>query len=360
VAGKSGPGAVVFAAREHVVYAEFSLASDIVYEAAPATSDRKKLFEIPHAREFGIVPSMSPDGRSFAYTVLPPETLAPAPDSPADLWLASVDGAAPALIGRGFDLRVRPIWSPDGTRVLVRRSGAVLAPGPSVSPTAAPVPGSAATAPEGPYELVLVELATAVVSPLLSSDEALFPVGFTPDLSAVYYTSVSTAGSDLNRLDLASGNSVVAAHLSDEISRDWTLSPDAARLAFVTLAPDGGRISSSVRVLDIATGETLSSALLADEFGPSWSPSGELTYGRLTGSPSTTAIVVANGAINGPLRGFDVPLAWSRSGASIAVRTFGGASVSAPGRASLSVLTPRGDRRAIANGEVTFIGWTYR
>jgi len=354
----SGPGAAAFTAREHVVYAQFGLASDIIYATAAAdSSDRQKLLEIPHAREFGIVPSMSPDGRAFVYTVLPPETVAPAPDSPADLWLASLDGAGPALIGRGFDLRVRPVWAPDATRVVARRSGVVLAPGPA---PAALGPGSAFSTTDGPYELVLVRLATGAVSPLVSSEDALFPVGFTPDGLAFYYTSISLDGSDLNRLDLASGASVLAAHLSDDISRDWALSPDGGRLAFVTLAQYGARTSSSVHVRDIATGETVTSVLPADEFGPSWSPAGDLTYGRLTGSRSTTAVVVAGGAIAGPARGFDVPLAWSGSGASIAVRTFDGLSVSAPGRATLSVLTPGGARRAIASGEVTFIGWTYR
>ena len=60
-----------------------------------------------------------------------------------------------------------------------------------------------------------------------------------------------------------------------------------------------------------------------------------------------------------PARGFDLPLAWSRSGSNIAVRSFDGTSVTAPGDATLSVVTLGGSRQVIAHGEVTFIGWTY-
>jgi hypothetical protein len=59
-------------------------------------------------------------------------------------------------------------------------------------------------------------------------------------------------------------------------------------------------------------------------------------------------------------KGFDVPLGWSRSGAAIAVRSFDGSSISAPGNARLDVLAANGARKTIATGEVTFIGWTYR
>ena len=55
---------------------------------AGAATSRTKLLSVPHAPEYGVIPSLSPDRRSVAYTVLPPETPAPGPDAPAELWVA--------------------------------------------------------------------------------------------------------------------------------------------------------------------------------------------------------------------------------------------------------------------------------
>jgi dipeptidyl aminopeptidase/acylaminoacyl peptidase len=325
-----------------VVFAQFGLDADIIYEApASEPSDRRKLFEIPHAREFGMIPAIAPDGRRLAYTALSAETAAPTPESPAELWLAGIEAdATPRRLGEGFDLLAPPVWSPDGRSLILRRSS-----------------GSA-----GPYELVSVNVAAAVEVSLLGSEAALFPVSFTPDGAGLYYVALHSGGSDLYRLDGAGTRPVLVSHLSDDLTRDWRLSPAGDRLAFLTLADSPQRISSRVQVLDVVSGQVSAAQSEADEFGPAWSPEGELTFGQLTQSRETTGLRHGDSILTTPAtqRGFDVPLAWSRSGSNIAVRTFDGPSVTAPGRATLALLTPDGGRQTIAQGEVTFIGWTYR
>jgi dipeptidyl aminopeptidase/acylaminoacyl peptidase len=327
----SGPSGGAFAPGESVVYARFGTTADTVLRApAAGSASPRKLFEIAHAREFGIVPALAPDGRAFAYTVLSPDTPDAAADTPAELWLAGLEaGAVPRKLASGFDLMVRPLWTPDGSGVIVRRSGGG----------------------DGPYELVRVDVASGAAGTLATSSLALFPVAWGADRSLLY-VEVGPAGSDLYRLE-AGGAGVRVAHLSDGLTRDWALSPDGGKLAF--LAPSQGQQAKSVvEVLDVAAGAVSAVGGATDEFGPAWTADGRLSYGALQGG-----VRVGTEALAGPARGFDVPLAWSRSGSAVVARTFDGSSVTAPGRQSLTLLAVGGARKTIATGEVTFIGWTY-
>jgi hypothetical protein len=322
---------------EYVVYAEFGLTADSVYRAnAARPSERTRLHVIPHAREFGIVAATSPDGGAFAYTALPAGTLAPAPDTPAELWLAPLEDGAPRKLAGGFDLRVRPVWSPDGGTIIARRSAS----------------------DDAAYDLVGVDARTGAEVVLARSASAPFPAGFSPAGDALYYATIDSAGSELHRVDLAGLASSQVARLSDGLTRDWALSPDSSRLAYLSLLPQGaGRFASRVQVLDLASGAIAPSVDGGDEFGPSWTPAGALTLGRLE---SGKGALVVDGVSSAPADGFDVPLAWSRSGSNLAIRVFDGVSLTAPGTASLVTLGADGKRHTIANGEVTFIGWTYR
>jgi dipeptidyl aminopeptidase/acylaminoacyl peptidase len=327
---RSGPGEGSLPAGESVVYARFGTTADAVFQTATTRSaSPEKLFDIPHAREFGMVPALAPDGRAFAYTVLPPETADPAADTPAELWVAALKaGATPRKLATGFDLMVRPLWTPDGSGIVVRRSAG----------------------PDGPYELIRVGAASGETTTLAGSSLALFPVGWAAG-GILYYVEVGPGGSDLYRLDGA--GSVRAARLSGGLTRDWTLSPDGKKLAFLALLAAGDALST-VEVLDIATGAVSAAGGATDEFGPTWTADGRLSYGASTGG-----VRVGTEALAAPRRGFDVPLAWSRSGSTVVARTFEGPSVTAPGRQSLTLLGPGGARRTIATGEVTFIGWTH-
>src|SRR3954469_19217395 len=114
------------APRAGIAYFEFGETADTLWLAdLQNPSTRTRLLLAPHAREYGVVPSLSPDGRRFVYTSLPPETRNPGPETPAGLWLKSAGGSErPVLIARDVELLVRPVWTPDGRGVVYRRPGA--------------------------------------------------------------------------------------------------------------------------------------------------------------------------------------------------------------------------------------------
>ena len=103
-----------------LLYSQFGETSDTLWRVAPASfSDSEQIAVIDHAPGFGIEPSLSPDGSAIAYTVMLKG--ANAPDLEAQAFLLRF-GREPVLIAQGIDLRGRPLWSPDGEFVVLRRN----------------------------------------------------------------------------------------------------------------------------------------------------------------------------------------------------------------------------------------------
>jgi hypothetical protein len=333
---QAGPTSAL-AAGEYAVFAGFGPGADSVFETRANPEARPRLlFQIPHAADYGIVPATAPDGASFAYTVLPVDTKAPAPDSPAELWVAGTSASStPRRLGSGFDLLVRPLWSPDQGSLAVRRSEGT----------------------DGPFELVAVDAESGVQTKLVSSENALFPVAFLAD-GSLFYVAVSPQGSDLMRLAPGASDPVLVVRLSDDLTRDWALSPSGNRLAFVTLSQTASRVASTIEVLDLRSLEiTAADEGGVDEAGPVWAPDGTLSIGRIVSRHG--GVIAGERTLASPDRGFDVPLGWSRSGKTVAVRSFDGSSAASPGNVSLAIVFAGGGRRTLAFGEVTFIGWAY-
>ncbi len=335
-------------APARVAYFEFGFTSDTLWTLNPNDpASRQAWFSARHAPGFGLVPSLSLDGGSAVYTVLPPGTLAPSPDSPAQLWLVKlVEAAQPQLIGDNFDLLVAAVWSPDSESVVLRRSA------------------SKGTAAE--FELLLVSLTNSTEDLVVSSPDAIFPVAFAPDGSRLYYVMLRPSGSFLFAADLTSGEQFLLARLSDGLTRDWALSPSGAQLAFLTLSSDGEQITSRAYVFDLASGARQpAGAFDADAFNPTWDPNGNLLLGQLAPTEAGSGIVSflptgnqpAFKSLSAPKAGFDVPLGQSPQGGWIALRSFEGRSAANPGRSVLAILDASGTRQLIATGEVTFLGW---
>ncbi len=341
--GLAGEGRAGSSAAEHFAYVQFGLNSDTVYlSSSDQPTRRDEAFRVPHAAGYGIVPSLSPDGRTAAYNVLSPSTRRPSPDSPAELWTASLDGGPrPKMLASGADLLVRPVWSADGDTIAFRRS--------------TPRPDAA-----GDFQLVAVDVAAGTERLLVeSSEHAVFAVGWAGDV--FYYVRLRPDGSDLLSLD-RSGRQQDVGVLSDYLTRDWSLSPDGRRLAYLALYQVGRQLTSRALVLEIESGRLAPAGNeTADEFGPVWSPSGEVAVGRLVAGDAVGGVYVVSPAgamaLASPKRGFDVPLAWSPSGSLLAVRTFSGSSIGDPGAPALALVDPRGHRSNVVSGEVTFLGW---
>jgi hypothetical protein len=210
------------------------------------------------------------------------------------------------------------------------------------------------------FRLLAIDTASGQERSLVSSSSALFPAGFSPGEGAFYFVEITPGASELRML-APDGTAVKSAgHLSDDLTRDWTLSPDGARLAFLALSVAGERVTSRAMVLDLASGKVTPAAEAGgDQFGPAWSPRGALSIGEIAADAAAPGPARTNGqpTLPGPVAGFDVPAGWSPDGRFLAVRTFQGSSAATPGSSALAVVGPNNFRKTLASQEVTFIGW---
>jgi Tol biopolymer transport system component len=319
-----------------IAYFEFGLREDTLWLADPFNPEqRERVFGVPHAPEFGVVPSVSPDGRLLAFTALAPGTRAPSAAAPAGLWIAELAGGGqPRLLASGVDLLVKPVWSSDGDSVVYRR-----------------------TTGEG-YLLALLPIDGANERVLAKSSEALLPVAAKD--GRAYYVAFGDGGSTFHSVDLTNDSTSAPVRLSDGLTRDWTLSPDGKRLAFLALSLEPTAVSSQALVLDLATGTiTPLSDASVEAFGPVWTESGRLVVGSLDRQSGGGRLLTEGQTeppVAPPQRGFELPLRAVPSGGYI-VRSFTGGSLAQPGHSTLVFIGADGARRVIASGEVTFAGW---
>jgi dipeptidyl aminopeptidase/acylaminoacyl peptidase len=334
-------------ATQPFVFVEFGRDADTVWIAAGNDpSQRAQALTIPHAPEYGAFVSLSPDGSRLAYTALAPDTT-PDPDAPAGLYVYLLGSEnAPELIAEDADLLVKPVWSPDSSHVVFRRSQ---------------------SAPDraGDFSLVAIDIGSGAETQIAATtDVALFPVGFSPDGGSLNFVALSPAGSELHAVSPAGGEPRAVARLSDGLTRDWRLSPAGDRLAYLVLQEGEGRYSARIAVAELETGAIVTAAASGrDELGPAWTADGgALAYGVLEpGKGGGIVLHNADGStteLPAPARGFDMPLAWALDGALLAVQSFDGVSISEPGRAVLALVGRDGARQTVgAAGEVTFVGW---
>jgi len=356
MSGDDSSGSVARATDSpHLIYSEFGRNSDTIWTAAADNlSQRWAIATVGHAPEYGIFPSLSPDGHRIAYTVLPPDSGQADIAAPAEVWVMDGNGAGRRRLAVAADLPVTPVWAPDSGSLVFRRS----------------VPRENAA---GAFQMVRITLAGAETV-LVNADAGLFPVGFSPDGTTFYYVQLSADGTNLGRVAATGGPAAPVAHLSDDFARDWHLSPDGARLAFLVPRDTGDRVSYSATVLDLGgdnaapvlrAASAVAALSSADEFNPIWNPNGrDLTVGRLTsgsaGAPVLQMAAAGVGAarsLAAPPRGFDVPLAWSADGGYLAVRFFEGSSVTNPGRSWVMVVGGSKRQTVAATSDIEVLGW---
>jgi len=342
VASRLGPG-------PHLVFAEFGPAEDTLYIAPAAEPGRRTaLARVPHTDGWGIHPGAEMAGPLLAYTVLPVGA-AGRRDTPAELWVLNVETRNLTRLARDADLLVAPLV--DGDSVVYRTSTA-----------------------GGRQELVRVDLDTRARTTLHTYEGGfgILPVAL-PDGETVIFATYSTAGTDLYRLRDGSAPRLLA-HASDEIARDFRLSPDREALAYVAPVAIAERYLHRLHVIDATSGEPRAplpatdpaSADGGEEFSPAWTPGGAPTVGREAAAGPAAAAVVgashAGGAAAGPLTppqtGFDVPLGWSADGRYLAVRSFSGSGAYDPGAETMVVVDTDGGRTLLpTRTELSFLGW---
>ena len=102
------------------LYRQFGSGQDTIWRVDPAApGQRVRVAEIPHRSGWGIVPSLSPDGRFLSYTSYPDGATDPA--SQSEVYVLDLESGGSDLVAQGVDLRFPPLWSPDSNSLLVRR-----------------------------------------------------------------------------------------------------------------------------------------------------------------------------------------------------------------------------------------------
>lgn len=340
-------------ASYRLVFAEFGLLTDRVYLAAPdAPAERELVATVPHARGWAIMPAPAMAGDLTAFTVIPPEAL-PRRDSRAELWLLDVRSGDLTRLAGDADLLAAPVFEPGGAALLYRR-----------------------TQQDGSQQLVRVEIAARARRPLhtIATSFGAYPVTLQAGGAAVY-VELSTRGTDLYRVREGAEPDHLA-HLSDHVARDWRVSPDGAMLAYLAPEVSAERVVHRAQVVAMSAGAGAraaapepAGAVLAEQLGPAWTPGGSgLTVGveafpELSAAAVTLALgdagdEVPHAALPAPAQGFDAPLGWSPTGRHLAVRSFDGRDAAEPGRESLAVIAPGGERvTMVAESELIYIGW---
>ncbi|OAI41562.1 hypothetical protein AYO38_00585 [bacterium SCGC AG-212-C10] len=174
------------------------------------------------------------------------------------------------------------------------------------------------------------------------------PVGYSIDGERLFVVVVDQSGSWLWMEQ--SGQVKRLAMLSPGRTRDWRLSPDGARLAFIDIT-GGAELSFAGRTLVVATGVASPSTARQDQIGVAWPPRSDVpAFGgpggslRLTATQDPTAYVV--------------PREWSPDGTTLAASVFS----AAPGEASspqesVELVTDTARERITERPGAQFIGW---
>ncbi|HJX61314.1 MAG TPA: hypothetical protein VJ578_01975 [Dehalococcoidia bacterium] len=335
-----------------LLYREFGSGADTLW-VAPAASptDRKSVAQIEHAPDWGIVGSLSPDGSLVAYLVLTAGSQDPGRGAQA--WVLDVGSGEKRHLADGFDLRTRPVWSPESDAIVVARNGPQADTGSEIS-----LVGVGVT--DGSENVLLTE----------PNVLGLFPIGYSlaPAVGgALVYARYGLSGTDLGWLAAETS----AVHVTNESPRDWHLSPDGARVAFLARQRTDGRIAARAFVTELSAASQAVLVLAAvpdtvDHFNPVWRDNGTVTVGGTPaeGEVSAAAVLVSleEGTVEevqpGPQQGFDVPVAWSPDGRFLAVRSFEGSSAADSGREQLMIIEEGSERKAVGEqGSLEFIGW---
>jgi Tol biopolymer transport system component len=314
-----------------IVYSEFGYTTDAIWATDPNDPSRRaSIAAVDHSPGYAINPSLSPDGTHLAYVALPPA--AATPDA-GQLWVIDIAAETGAMLADNVDLTTTPEWNPAGDALVVRSLAG------------------------GANELVLIDLDGGATT-LSSEAEGLFPIAFAQDGASLYYAAF--AG---NRTALAEGNAsgtvTVLADLGEGLSRDWSLSPDGMKVAYLGQT-FGDRFVFDARVFDLATGiaEAAVAGVSGSQFGPVWAPDGALTVGSAPDAGAAGAAVTDGSASAAPESGFDVPLSWSPDSEQLIVRHFDGSSASDPGASRVIIIDAAGTRLDLSSvSDVQVAGW---
>jgi hypothetical protein len=324
-----------------LVFAAFGQTSDIMY-VAPATKpdERTVIDTIPHAEGWGINPGPM-WGDLVAFNAIPTGTPGPR-GAPAELWLLNARTREKVRLARDADLLVKPQFIEGGRAVLYRRSE------------------------DDVQAIVRVEVETQSRTVIHQERTAfgIIPVG-ADSSGALLFARLSNTGTDVFR-KADGGAPTLAFHASDELARDWQVSPDRKAIAYLAQQSRGERVVYRAQAVSLE-GRALGlpdADAHGEQYGPVWTPDGaDLAVGQEPTSTTAAPVALLRAgatptALVAPRQGFDVPFAWSENGNYLAARTFDGKNSMDAGRETAVVIARSGERYPVsAPGEVILVGW---
>lgn len=330
---------------QRLLISEFGDRGDTVIAVDPAdVSNRTTIAQIEHAAGFGVFPVLAPDGKAIAYTALPSDLQNPAPDSPALAAVIDVREKA-TLLAADVDLLVPPVWAPDSQSFVVRKN-------------------SAAQDAAGSFELLLLGRDGSRSTITTWTSAAIFPIAFAPRGGTLYFATLNAEGTDLYGVAPDGSGETKIAHLSDQIARDWKLSPDGTRLAY-SVAESGQTPSVVTKTLDLASAsaaDAVSSGAPRTEFNPTWKSDGGLTIAAVQPEGGSRAISVDSGGaaqeVTANSDGIDLPLGWAPDGVRLAVRSVDGKTPLDAAAGRVEVVDSDGHRDRVSDSaDVLIVGW---
>jgi hypothetical protein len=333
IAGVDGPNGATSAFASappgtYAVVARQEGAVDVVSVVrADQPSSPLEIARVAHLDGFTTTGAVDPRGRYVALLAVDSGTpLEPA----ATLVLIDLEDGGLHRLVTGVDAGWRPLWNQNGTAVVVTRTR----PGESGS---------------------LVDVFEVGIDGALTqrwTQEALgvYPVGWKD--GRLLTVAIDGRGSTLQ----AEGQDLL--HLSDGFTRDWAVAPDGSAIAFVEVVPGDGlrylpRVASLTGDARVAAQALLGSA--GEALGAAWKPGGAPVFGDV---PRVQAGGGDVSAQNLRVDGFDVPLAYSPDGTTLAVVHWDGRGFDDPGRPALQLV--RDGQRLEVPGHREFFGWARR
>jgi dipeptidyl aminopeptidase/acylaminoacyl peptidase len=224
-------------------------------------------------------------------------------------------------------------WAPDGERIagvrysLMDNAGRVLA------------------------DVLETDARTGLTSIVARFDNAIevAPVGYSPDGERLFIVVVDQAGSNL-WVERA-GKLQRVGQMSGGRTRDWSMSHDGARLAFIDVRAGTGRVYVG-RTMLIATGAVNDASTPGDQIGVAWPPASEVAdFGGPGGSVRL--------AMEPPESAYVIPVRWSPDGSVLAARvvTREGDSTDAGPSEFIELATSESRIRLSEGAGAWFFGW---
>ncbi|MXY71508.1 MAG: hypothetical protein F4Y97_00550 [Dehalococcoidia bacterium] len=282
---------------------------------------------IPHLHGFSLRGAVSPTGRHVA--LLTPD-IAIAGRPFAALIVLDLETGLSRRLAEDLDPLQDVLWTPDAAALVVTRNVRTVEGEPGVA--------VARVEFDGAESVLETHLGAGMVA----------PVGFDVQ-GRLLAVRIDARGSTLTR----DGAEIL--WLSTHVTRDWALSPDGAWLAFVEVNLwQGLRYLPHVVSIEGGGGVVSAASTPTEQaLGVAWSPSGDApSFGSEPPAPPPGSV-----SAQGPA-GFDVPLAYSRDGAALAVSHWSGNSFDEPGTPRLEIVSGAG--RQSLNGFSRFFGWSAR